>query len=398
MRATPVATLVVGLLLLPTAARAGVYHPEEPGRPPQLTNFQQFRLRLGELRQVAADPGPGKPSPPTRAAFLEQVDRIRAKEKDGPLSVADRCNLGACYLRLVRPTDAIAALKPVERSSEDPNQFLALSTLATAYQEAGDLDHAEVYLQEALRNWPGVYAHWSPAQLAWYRRCDRLQLTLVRSRRQEARRAPGRPAETLDPLFPGVSYTTGSGSYEPGGMSAESRDALPPDAFLLVMELVRWFPFDNRLYWQYGEILNAEGSIPAAYEVLHELVNARGYSPRELREHRKVLVEASAIAKEMSENGSRNLRRLMCVMAPRGLGLAPGVGAAVTEAGWAATLDPLEQTQAAVASPPPPPAGKLPDWKTVGVSAVFGALAALILRQQFRRPAREAAPAGHGHG
>jgi hypothetical protein len=182
-------------------------------------------------------------------------------------------------------------------------------------------------------------------------------------------------------------------------MSAESRDALPNEPFLLVAQLVYWLPHDNRLYWQLGEVLNADGQVPAAYDVMRELVDARGFSPRELREHRKVLLEASAAAKELSDNGSRNLRRLMLMVAPRGVGMAPGLGAAVSEAGWAATLDPLEQAQTTPPPPPPTtPTAKMPDWRTVMVSAVFGALAALILRQQFRRPAREVAAAGHGHG
>jgi hypothetical protein len=36
--------------------------------------------------------------------------------------------------------------------------------------------------------------------------------------------------------------------------------------------------------------------------------------------------------------------------------------------------------------------------KTVMVAAIFGAPGALILRQQFRRPAREVAAAGQGSG
>lgn len=397
MRATRVATLAVSLALFAPMARAGVYHPEEPGRPAQLVNFQQLRLRLGELRQIAADPGPGRPVPPARAAILEQVERLLAKEKREPLTVADRCNLGACYLRLAQPTDAIAALKPTERATDDPSQFLALSTLATAYQDAGDLDSAEVYLQQALRSWPTVYAHWSPAQLAWFRRCDRLQLALVRARRQEQRAGLTRANESLDAIFPGVSFTTASGEYVPGEISMESRDNLPPEAVHLTAQLVYWLPHDNRLYWLLGETLNANGQVSEAYEVVRELVDARGFSPRELREHRKVLLEAREAAREWQDNGNRNLRRLMLALAPRGVGLAPGASAFLPEAGWAATLGPMEQSQGqswipVTAQPAPSPNRGLPDWKTVTVSAIFGALAALILQQQFRRPPARPVP------
>jgi tetratricopeptide (TPR) repeat protein len=150
MRAISAAALVVGLCLFPTPARAGIYHPEEPDLG-GAANFQQFRMRLGKIQRIAQESGPSDPAP--RMAYLAQVENIRAKEKQGPLSIVDRCNLGSCYIRLNRPTDAIAVLKPVEQSPNDPNQFLALSTLATAYQHNGDLDTAENYLQQALRVW-----------------------------------------------------------------------------------------------------------------------------------------------------------------------------------------------------------------------------------------------------
>lgn len=399
MRAISVAaTLVIGLCLLPTPARAGIYHPEEPGRVPVAT-FKQFRMRLGEIKRVAAESGPGDPT--TREAFLAQVESIHAKEKQGPLSIVDRCNLGSCYLRLNRPTDAIAALKPVERMREDPSLFLALSTLATAYQYNGDLDTAESYLQQALRAWPSVYAHWSVGELVGFRRCERLQLTLIRSRRQEARLGPRRGEETLDPLFPGVSYTTATGAYEPAGMSTESRDALPSEPLDMLRQLVYWFPHDPRLYWQFGEMLNASGQIPEAYQVMNELADS-GYSPPQLKEHRQVLGGVVKAANAWNKNRASNERALLLYVTPRGLGMAPGAGGAASEGAWAFMLGEANRSESWLPPTPPPPpptpGGGMPDWQTVTVSAIFGALVALILRQQFRRPAREATAAGHGSG
>ena len=43
----------------------------------------------------------------------------------------------------------------------------------------------------------------------------------------------------------------------------------------LVQQMVLWNPTDNRLYWLYGEWLNARGEVASARVVLEELVDAR---------------------------------------------------------------------------------------------------------------------------
>lgn len=396
MRTIPV-FLTLGLALaLPAGARAGLYYPDDPGGM-DASNFKNFRLRLMDLRALVVPPPSGKPESSAREAVLKQLAELRAKEKEKPLVGLGRVKLGACLIRLGKPGDAIVVLTPAAADREDPHQFLALSNLATAHQELGELNRAVLYLEEAMRVWPRVYAELPPATLTLYRRCDRLQLRLLRSREQEVRLG-GRPAEGLDPIFPGVRFG-GPGGYAPGEMTPESKDALPPDAPLLVAQLVYWLPFDNRLYWLLGEIFNASGNIQAAYDVMDELVYARRFPAQELHEHRKVLNEARKGFKELTDDDSRNVRRLFWVMAPRGVGLGGGVAAAMPDVGWESTLDPYEQAQQWKPPPIAPPPPKMPEWKTVMVSAVFGALVALLLRQQFRRGRPQEAPAAQGaHG
>ncbi len=60
-----------------------------------------------------------------------------------------------------------------------------------------------------------------------------------------------------------------------------------------MQQLVLWFPDDTRLYWQLGELYNAEGDISAAATIFHECIWTRRYGAALLQEHRKV-VEAAA--------------------------------------------------------------------------------------------------------
>src|SRR5262249_19700703 len=83
------------------------------------------------------------------------------------------------------------------------------------------------------------------------------------------------------------------GEYEPGKLAAAEREKLPKDAVAQVQQLVIWLPHDTRLYWLYGELLNAEGDVKAARDVFAECVDTRRYNAKALLEHRQILNSAA---------------------------------------------------------------------------------------------------------
>src|SRR5262249_40876170 len=95
-----------------------------------------------------------------------------------------------------------------------------------------------------------------------------------------------------DALFPKVRFVGPSGRYEAGVLVAESLHELPRDGLPIVLCLLTWNPTDPRLFWLYGELLNAEGQIHDAYLALDNLRYARRIGTPELHQHRQILLEA----------------------------------------------------------------------------------------------------------
>jgi hypothetical protein len=63
-----------------------------------------------------------------------------------------------------------------------------------------------------------------------------------------------------------------------------------------VSQLLVWFPNDDRLYWQLGEIMNSIGAVPEAVKVFDELSNKNLNGVREFKEHRRTLKESVDVA------------------------------------------------------------------------------------------------------
>jgi hypothetical protein len=113
---------------------------------------------------------------------------------------------------------------------------------------------------------------------------------------------------------------------------------------------VVWQPHDSRLYWLYGELLNARGDVLGAADVLDNVVQfggGRGWP--ELVAHRRVLLEAQDAYKEKQKALDR----------PQ---LLPGVG-----------LPPAEAS-----------GSWLPDWRVLAVGFATGVIVTVLAGFQLR--------------
>jgi tetratricopeptide (TPR) repeat protein len=405
IRAALAAALAVGAVLLPSGSlRAGLYNTAEPAHYPLPQSFPEFQSVRGDLMGVAVAQ-PGAPNR-LRNHYLEQVAALEAKGRTGTLTVEDRVNLGAYYVRLLRFEEAVRVLSAAE--AQEPDNFMVLGNLATANyladpQDPARLDRAITEEEQALKAWPVVWAGLTADQLAWYRRAERVFLTLLQQRRQEVRLQPGRPPQTLDDLFH-VRFVGRSGEYEPGTLAADQTDALPIERVPLVSQLLLWLPFDNRLYWLLAELLNSQGDIESAVKIMDVLV-ATNFNTPELWAHRKVLRQALPVAQELGgERGPVTKEWLLWALAPRQPGLAPGAGPLLHEVGWAAAFERLRGTDtlapAPVAASPGgrtatadtaapadkgQPASWMPDWRPFVVGLATGVVLTVLAGLQFRQ-------------
>jgi tetratricopeptide (TPR) repeat protein len=304
--------MIAALLLGPAAgAPAGIWSTAElqigplpEGNQIKPLPFSLFRDTLGDRTGLLADPaaiGPDQRISPKimekRKEYLGKIATLQGKVKSGSADDKDLVNLSAYLMWLDRPADAIDLL---DRPAQDQyrGHFMVLSNLATAYQLAGRMERVDAYLQQALGNWPDEWPGMTKEQLQWFRKVERHQLRLALLRKVEAAKQPPgtrRAPEGVDALFgekAPVRFVGESGQYEAGKTATAEREKLPAEAVAIVQQLLLWFPRDTRLYWLLGELLNAEGQVQEAYQVLDECVGPRRYDSAELKEHRRILQEA----------------------------------------------------------------------------------------------------------
>jgi len=407
-----VAALALGLL--GGAARAGVYDLDDPlpqHLPPLPGDHVQIQLILGPLRAATVPRQPQQEISPyeKQAAALE-------KKAPGDLTTADRIDLGACYLRLNRPNDAIRVL-----SAADQSHFLVLANLAAAYQGINELDRAIAFDEQALATWPSIQPGWNGSELRWYRRAEGFYLKLLESRQRESQANPAnKPAVTMDLLFgrPRAS----AGDYQAQELPWKLWGDLPPDAFAVVSQLLVWSPNDDRLYWQLGEILNSLGVLTEADQIFDELANSRNLSGvRAFMEHRQALKgslkAANALVNAYGNDTARYQRDchyLLLEVAPPGLLSSPGLGHAsnaVAPAAAAQWYGLQEQQQDAGSGAAPPPRRRLwwwPDWQPMFVSFAVGFILATLAvlqwmewrkrRRPESRPSPRTEPVAHDAG
>lgn len=432
-----VAAALVVAGLAPAPARAGVYNTSEPGPWPP-GPFPQFQNHLATYRAAAVDlPNrvavvlwsvtgeacPQAPGLPLRLVssvvaqgglgpaeqslglyYHRQVAELEGKDSRGMLSLDERINLGFYYIRLGDYQKAVRILEPKARES---SHFMLLANLATAYEHTGSAELALRARQGALAAWPAVYPGWDTMQLNFYRKAEQYHLTLLQLRQEEARLQPTRGGLRLDALFPRVRFVGAGGTYEPGGIAPAQWAEVPGDATALVMQLLLWLPFDDRLHWLLGELLNASGDVIGAAAMMKSVVNKPGDptkwdsgAPPELKQHYEKLKVAALAAQRYNDallvhplDGQRELLLLQ----PRGDIGVPVAGALATGAGlvWGMTqIDQREEMilQAGRPAPPPAettkPASWLPNWWHLTVSFAAGALVAWLVGHQIRQARR----------
>jgi hypothetical protein len=364
----PLVAVLGAWLATAVPAGAGVYisfenHPNE------------FRLmpikRLRSTLQVLALPD--RPNDPDREPYVRHLAVLEAKEKAGGLTDIDRADLGGIYLRFGRPRDAARVL-----SAGGGGNFLVLCNLAVANHElavqeldVNRLEEAVLTERRALAAWPALWGSWSNEQWYSYRRVERLEQRLLDLRFREMRAADGKQPllQTVDDLFPGFKMVGPTGEYEAGRVAFAAFDALPPDAPWLVRELMMAYPTDPRLYWLFGELLNACGRVEDALQVLDNLVNVNQLSNvRELVAHRRLLLERASMVRDLRATpmfasepqggcSAELYEDLYWALAPPiSLGI-PVAGAAASQGGWWATAAAVGELQREerFGRPPPPP-------------------------------------------
>ena len=401
------ATLAVGLL--GGSVQAGVYNLDDPlpqHLPPLPYLHDQIQLVLGPLRKAALPPVANQPSP-------YEIQATQLEHKGADLTTIERVNLGACYLRMNRPNDALRVLREA-----DQGHFLVKANLAATYQALNELGQAVAYEGQAIAAWPSIQPGWNSVELGWYRRVEGFYLKLLQFRLAErdfnerTYNQPNRPWDTMDVLF--EKPRAGGGEYQAQELPWKLWGDLPPDAYTIVSQLLVWFPNDDRLYWQLGEILNSLGLVPEAVKVFDELSNKNLNGVREFKEHRRTLKEsvdaANALTTVYGNDAARfqrDCRRFMAEISPRGLLLSPGGGDMANETGLAVVLQ-ADAAQARTKDPPrPAPSGWQFDWKPIFVGfaaglivAVLGALQWMEWRKRRTRtfPSQPTEPAVHDAG
>jgi tetratricopeptide (TPR) repeat protein len=421
MRGRSVLLVLSAWVAVAAPARAGHYRVNAaPLTPTEIPSFKDLRLLLSELsacpdrKQPPGQQQPRKGS--LREKYVAEAAALEARRKDGTLSVTDAVNLASYDIALGRLTRAQALLERVLEGlpADHPARFLVLLNLAAAYggdvqpdRPARHLETAVDYQKQALKAWPTSWAGWGREHLAWYRRCERLQLALWEARLNEAE--AGKPAPpglyVAQDLFPGLRFVGPGGAYEPGALAVEMWDTMPPDAVLLVLQLVLWWPDDTQLYWLYGELQGVNGQIEEALTVFDELVNARALQAPELRAHREAFKAVAGLMRQLRGSPLTRAVVLWSVTPPAPL-LPPVAGplcnavphviayaraAAEEEALKAGPAVGPQETGQTPGDQPPSVVSPLPDWKMVTVGFVAGVVVATLAGLQWREWRRRAA-------
>ncbi len=281
------------VLAFPPSTQAGIYgSPKlvpgptvEPDGSVTPLSFGQFRLyfTLYTVDMI-------NPKSETYKSYVAERDRLRALAKKGTLKAAETLDLSVALMRLREFDEAVQVLTPF--ALRERNNFMVISNLASAYQASGKLDRASAYLQQVQDMWPREWPGLSKAQLDWYHELEKYQLRLVKKRYRETLQRSASARESVDELFESplgpVQYKAEDGTYQAGKLAEAERKKLPANALAIVQQFVLWFPDDTRLYWQLGELYNAQGDVSAAVTILNECIWTRRDSAPLLKEHKNI--------------------------------------------------------------------------------------------------------------
>lgn len=309
------------LAFLPAPLWAGIYSPDEPflfeidpgpvAKPVQFSGG--FDTILAGYRDINV---PGSP------LHVKISERIRTRRAGGVnrLSPDDLAGYTADLLRVNRGDEALNLLHPIAR---DPRRggFLVYTHMAKAHSARGEWREAAEQQLMATRftEYPAKFGKLSRDQLAWLKRVEKdFYYPWLKRRAEEA--AASRPVglnENPDRLFPAgakadtdfVTYVVDGGAYQPGKIADAEKAKLPPDAVAIVQQMLLWHPNDARLFWQLGELYNAEGEVETAAKILDQCSYSLGYSNPKLLEHRRQLQAAvSETAAAKAEERDRKQR------------------------------------------------------------------------------------------
>jgi tetratricopeptide (TPR) repeat protein len=295
------AALVLASIAGPTS-RAGIYGGSKPVPGPTVEaggvkplSFGQFRLYFTQYTVDLI-----KPTSEVYKGFVAERDRLRTLSKRAPLKTSEALDLSVALIRLRAYEEAIAVLTPLVL--RERNNFMLLGNLASAYQASGQYNRAAEYLQQSQDSWPRQWPGLSKEQLDWYHELEKYQLRLVKKRYRESlkrpaaqgsERRPSSMADSVDDLFDNaqgpLQFKAEDGTYQAGTLAETERKKLPAHALAIVQQFVLWFPDDTRLYWQLGELYNADKDVAAAATILHECIWTRRYDVPLLQEHRKIV-------------------------------------------------------------------------------------------------------------
>jgi hypothetical protein len=400
------------LVLAASPARAGIYLTDEKPLLPLPTDFHPIRLALIGYREIPLEKVRQEDPTSIRTTYRGLLARLEESKRQGTLLLPDRIDLGALYLRLSSPgainryRDAKLVLEEAERQSPESwsLRFLLFANLAATYHGLAEseqqplyFDQAIAYQKRALAVWPDAYPVW---RFDWvgqnYRRAELFYLRLLEVRREEQRRRPtARGFEQVDDLFTGVRFVGPGGEYQAGKIARESWDLLPPDAPQIVLQLIYWFPYDDRLYWLFGEILNSRNQVREAHAVLNELVAERNLrNVRDLNRHRLILQETAesidAVLAVIAKNPSLT-PYLVMALSPRGsVAITPGFGSAMLETASPAVeyyvqeMSQRQQQEQLGGPAPGPPRGQR-EWGAIFGGFLLGILVGILGVWQVRQ-------------
>ncbi len=284
---------------------AGIYGPEEncyfefekDGLPKGLGPVN-FRNVLTDILSYDFLPGPSER--PSRQKLIDRIQNLE-KIKTRPLSGLEIASLTAAEIHLggIWLDRAMNRLQPLV-SDRTQASFVVLSHLSRIHQERMEWDEAFRKQFSAVYDYPfpSNFPQLSELQRKWYQRIEKeVYLPWIRSRLQDSNLSKQKLIDHIDPIFPLKNFTGSdksvlefvgeNGEYAVGTIASKQKEKLPEDAIAIVQQMVLWNPHDARLYWQLGELYNANGDIEAALQVLDDCVAApRNYSSPSLMKHR----------------------------------------------------------------------------------------------------------------
>lgn len=281
------------------SAKAGLYGGNDPVPGPSIEGGKIIPMSFAELRLLVNQYNLEAVSPLSEyhKELQKKKTELSALARQGKLTTKDALDLSVVLIRLRQYEEAVELLTPLAQRERD--NFRILANLACANQLAGRPDRALEYLQQVRDFWPREMPGWSKEELAWRRTLEDYQLRLLKARIRENLKKDPSVREKVDDLFGDESsplrYQAENGAYEAGKLAATEKTKLPADALAILQQLVIWFPEDTRLYWQLGEMYNAQGDLNAAARIFEECVGTRRFSAAALRAHRRTVQAAKPV-------------------------------------------------------------------------------------------------------